>query len=346
MAVETKSKTIPDILLKYVGKGNTGIENLGNTCFLNVCMQALSHTYELSEFLDSDKCSQTLKEGTDDALILNEWNDLRRVMWSGNGVVNPGKFVHNIQSISQRKNRDLFTGFAQNDMPEFLLFIIDCMHTSVSRKITMNIRGNAENNVDELAVQCYSVLKSIYEKDYSEIMDMFYGMYVSVIISKDGQRRLGTKPETYFILDMPILEETFVAKNIYECFDLFIKPEVLEGDNAWFNEKTGAKEDIKKLLSFWSFPKILVITFKRFTPDGQRKINNFIDFPIEGLDLSKYVCGYNASSFQYDLYCVCNHFGGVMGGHYTAFVKNAENRWVHYNDNSIEIVNEDRKSVV
>jgi ubiquitin carboxyl-terminal hydrolase 4/11/15 len=120
---------------------------------------------------------------------------------------------------------------------------------------------------------------------------------------------------------------------------MFTKTEYLEGENAWFNESTGAKEDIKKRITFWNFPKVLVIALKRFSPDGRQKLNSMINFPLENLDLSKYVSGYSASTYKYNLYGICNHSGGVMGGHYTAFVKHADDKWIHFNDTSVETVN-------
>ena len=328
-------------LSKYHNKGYTGIDNLGNTCFLNSCLQVLNHTYELNEILDK-KTEKHMKD-IPDTKILVEWNDLRSVMWSGNGIVAPNKFVHNIHELAKIKGKEIFTGWAQNDMPEFLLFMIDCIHNSIARGIKMKISGNTENNVDERAVQCYGMLKSIYEKEYSEVMNLFFGIYMTEIMSKDGSILHSVKPENYFILDLPIFHESKNAENIYDCLDMFSKTEFLEGENAWYNEKTGGKEDIKKQATFWSFPTILVISLKRFSPDGSQKLNSYIDFPIENLDLSKYVRGYNASTFKYDLYGICNHMGGVMGGHYTAFVKHAEEKWVHFNDTSVEIVDDPNK---
>ena len=45
-----------------------------------------------------------------------------------------------------------------------------------------------------------------------------------------------------------------------------------------------------------------------------------ITFPVEGLDLSKFVLKGDQSI--YDLYAVSNHYGGLKGGHYTAFARN------------------------
>jgi len=323
---------------KYYKKGYTGIDNLGNTCFLNSCLQVLNHTYELNHVLDK-KVDEQLKPDLPDTNILKEWNDLREVMWSGNGVVSPNKFVHNVHKIAEIKKRDIFTGWAQNDMPEFLLFMIDCIHNSLSRGVNIKISGKMENKTDEVAVKCYSMLQNIYSKEYSEIMDLFFGIYMSELTSKDGSNVHVIKPENFFILDLPVLDGNVIATNIYECFDFFTKTEYMDGENAWFNEMSGQKEDIKKRITFWNLPKILVISLKRFSPDGTQKLNSLIQFPLENLDLSKYIKGYNASSYKYNLYGICNHSGGVMGGHYTSFVKHIDDQWIHFNDTRVEIVN-------
>jgi ubiquitin C-terminal hydrolase len=170
-------------------------------------------------------------------------------------------------------------------------------------------------------------------------MDLFFGIYMSELTSKDGSNVHVIKPENFFILDLPVLDGNVIATNIYECFDFFTKTEYMDGENAWFNEMSGQKEDIKKRITFWNLPKILVISLKRFSPDGTQKLNSLIQFPLENLDLSKYIKGYNASSYKYNLYGICNHSGGVMGGHYTSFVKHIDDQWIHFNDTRVEIVN-------
>jgi len=334
-------------LSKYKEKGRVGLENLGNTCFLNSCIQILNNTYELNHYLDSRRYEIYLKRDIPDSQILLEWDDLRKVMWSGNGVVTPSKFVHNIQEIAKIKNKDIFTGWVQNDMPEFLLFFIECVHNSISRSVKIRISGNAENNVDKMAISCYEMLRESYSKEYSEIMDLFYGIYVSEIVSIETGVSQSIKPECFFILDLPVwdIQKKCPVGSLHECFDLYSRPEIIEGDNAWYNETTGKKENVKKQLTFWNFPKILVIVLKRFSPCGQYKLNSLIDFPIDDLDLSNYVRGYNMSSYKYDLYGVCNHIGGVMGGHYTSFVRNSENIWLHFNDNSVELLTNNKNVI-
>lgn len=330
---------------KYKTNGITGMENIGNTCFLNSCMQVINHTYELNDFLDSEKYKNHLKEHNINTDALMAWDELRNVMWSGNGVVSPKKFVNIMQHIAKEKHQDLFTGYSQNDMPEYFMFFIDCMHNSISRSVKMKISGNVINVTDKLAVECYKLLQSMYEKEYSEILDLYYGIYVNQITDIKGEKSLVLKPESYSILDLPIIEGNSVKTTLYDCLNLFVKPEILDGDNAWFNESTNTKQPALKNVVFWNFPKILVIVLKRFTPDGRGKINVKIDFPIENLDLSQYVLGYNPKSYVYDLFGICNHTGNTNGGHYSTFVKHASNKWIHFNDNIIEIVDDPVKMV-
>ena len=323
-------------LSKYHNKGLVGLENLGNTCFLNSCLQVLNNTYELNIFLESKSCKNYIKKDIPEANFIHEWEDLRNVMWSDNGLVAPRKFVHSLQKMASLKNRDIFTGWSQNDMPEFLQFFIECIHNSISRSEIVVINGIAKNAKDKIAIKCYEMIKQIYKKEYSEIYELFYGINYSQLISLETNETVSIMPECFFTVDLPIKNQNKTATNLYDCFELFTEPEYLEGDNAWLNEKTNQKENVKKQYSFWKFPKIIVIILKRFSMDGTNKITDLIDFPLENLDLSKYVKGYHSDSYKYDLYGVCNHVGNVSGGHYTAFVKNSQNVWNHFNDNQVE----------
>ena len=99
--------------------------------------------------------------------------------------------------------------------------------------------------------------------------------------------------------------------------------------------KIQKKELMQKQIRFWSLPQILIITLKRFS-NSNRKTQIFVDFPFNDLDLSKYVVGYNKETYKYDLYGVCNHSGGVLGGHYTSYIKSSNNSWYHFNDQSVD----------
>jgi len=317
---------------KYENRGLSGLLNLGNTCFINSCIQILSHTYELNSFLESDIFMKKIQHKNDSILLL-EWNSLKNLLWSNNCIISPGKFISTIQKTAEIKKIDIFTGYSQNDLPEFLLFIIDCFHNSLAREINMSISGNCENKTDEIAIKCFEMIKNMYSKEYSEIWNMFYAIHVSEITSLENGEILQQTPEPYFIINLPIPNNNKFP-SLIDCFELYVEGEILSGDNAWFNEKTGKKENILKKLQFWSFPSILVIDFKRFNSNGQKN-QKLITFPLDELDLSKYVIGYKKNSFKYELYGVCNHSGGVLGGHYTAYIKNANNKWYHFDDATV-----------
>lgn len=316
----------------FKNKGLSGLANLGNTCFINSCVQVLSHTYELNTFLDKGSYKPHLKRDPGSAILL-EWDNLRKLMWNENCIISPGKFINTIQKVAQCKGRDIFTGYSQNDLPEFLLFIIDCFHTSLSREIKMTISGTPSNTTDKIAIQCFDMIKTMYSKEYSEIWNLFYAVHVSEISDLKTGNTIKNTPEPYFMLDLPIPGNN-KSPSLSDCLNLYVEGEVLDGENGLIDETTGGKIDIRKKIQFWSFPNILVIGLKRFNA-RLHKTQTLVTFPLDDLNLSEYVIGYKKHSYVYELYGVCNHSGGVSGGHYTAYVKNANEKWYHFNDTSV-----------
>ena len=79
-------------------RGLTGLTNLGNTCFINSCIQILSHTTELNVFLNGNYKSK-LNNNKLDGLILIEWDNLRKLMWSQNCIISPQRFIKQLQMV-------------------------------------------------------------------------------------------------------------------------------------------------------------------------------------------------------------------------------------------------------
>ena len=324
--------------LKYENKGLSGLVNIGNTCFLNSCMQILSHTYELNDFLNNKIYKNKINKIAD-SIILLEWDKLRIMLWSQNCIIAPNGFVDAIRKISTIKKRDLFTGFNQNDISEFLLFIIECFHNALMREVNMEVVGNAINDTDAIAIKCYDMIKYTYSKEYSEIIDIFFGISVSHIKNLNGES-LSIKPEPFNILSLSIpIHKPDIT--IFDCMDEYCKSERLDGDNSILNETTGIKEIANKNIFFWSLPNILIIDLKRYDSYG-RKITNLIHTNLDNIDFTQYILGYNKYSYIYELYGICNHSGGTNGGHYTCIIKNANNIWYEFNDTNIREIQENK----
>ena len=118
-------------------------------------------------------------------------------------------------------------------------------------------------------------------------------------------------------------------KSIYDCLDLFTHEEIVKNI---FCEKCNKKMNFKKRLEIDKFPKYLTLILKRFkyTSMFTTKIDNLITFPIENLDLTKYITQ-KEGKITYDLFGVVNHVGGLTGGHYHCDIKQ-EDTWIKYDD--------------
>eukprot|EP00026_Physarum_polycephalum_P002218 Phypoly_transcript_02223.p1 GENE.Phypoly_transcript_02223~~Phypoly_transcript_02223.p1 ORF type:complete len:953 (+),score=145.56 Phypoly_transcript_02223:40-2898(+) len=128
--------------------------------------------------------------------------------------------------------------------------------------------------------------------------------------------------------------------NLQECLSLFSREEQLANENAWncLTCKT-SRQAIKKI-EYWKLPKILVLHLKRFhfLRDQRGKIETMVEFPINGLDMSDFVVGPRGSPLIYDLFAVCNHYGSLQSGHYTAYAK-LQDEWFLFDDGRATPIN-------
>uniref|UniRef100_A0A8C2GB80 ubiquitinyl hydrolase 1 n=1 Tax=Cyprinus carpio TaxID=7962 RepID=A0A8C2GB80_CYPCA len=100
-----------------------------------------------------------------------------------------------------------------------------------------------------------------------------------------------------------------------------------------------------KKLDLWSVPPVLVVHLKRFSYSRymRDKLDSLVDFPLRDLDMSEFLINPNAGPCRYDLIAVSNHYGGMGGGHYTAFAKNKEDqKWYSFDDSSVSPSSEEQ----
>ncbi|KAJ9549733.1 hypothetical protein OSB04_022276 [Centaurea solstitialis] len=132
--------------------------------------------------------------------------------------------------------------------------------------------------------------------------------------------------------------------SLFSCLDAFLKEEPLGPDDMYC---PGCKEhrQATKKLDLWRLPDIIVFHLKRFSYSRflKNKLDTFVNFPIHNLDLSKYVKSKDVAggSSVYELYAISNHYGGLGGGHYSAYAKLVEeDRWYHFDDSHVTPVSE------
>lgn len=129
--------------------------------------------------------------------------------------------------------------------------------------------------------------------------------------------------------------------NLSDCFNLYTKTEDLSEQDYWFCSKCKTHQPSTKKFDLWSLPPVLVVHLKRFSYSRicRDKIDSLVDFPLTDLDMQPYVINKKIGeqhSTMYNLIAVSNHYGGLGGGHYTAYGKNRnDGKWYYFDDSSV-----------
>uniref|UniRef100_A0A8C5MHD4 Ubiquitin carboxyl-terminal hydrolase n=1 Tax=Leptobrachium leishanense TaxID=445787 RepID=A0A8C5MHD4_9ANUR len=130
-----------------------------------------------------------------------------------------------------------------------------------------------------------------------------------------------------------------------DCIELFTTKEKLGAEDPWYCPNCKEHQQATKKLDLWSLPPVLVVHLKRFSYSRymRDKLDTLVDFPVSDLDMSKFLINPNAGPCCYNLIAVSNHYGGMGGGHYTAFAKNKDDgKWYYFDDSSVSPASEDQ----
>ena len=158
----------------------------------------------------------------------------------------------------------------------------------------------------------------------------------------DDMRGTGTWKGAELLADEEIASKRLLRNNrkkngisLEDCLNEFSKSETLSENNAWYCPRCKEHRRADKMFELWKAPDILVMHLKRFSSNRnlRDKLEVRVEYPTENLDLSTMVRDQqDGKSLVYDLIAVDNHYGGLGGGHYTAYAKNFYNDgWYEYN---------------
>ncbi|XP_063220318.1 ubiquitin carboxyl-terminal hydrolase 32 isoform X2 [Bacillus rossius redtenbacheri] len=187
-----------------VEKGATGLNNLGNTCFMNAALQCVSNTRALTEYFIKNIHHYELNRTNSLGMkghIAKRYGELIQELWSGNyKTVAPLKLRWTIAKYAPR-----FNGFQQHDSQEFLAFLLDGLHEDLNRVhdkpyIELN---DSDGREDEVVAR--EAWESHVLRNKSIIVDLFHGQLKSKVTCKVcGHESVCFDPFNYLSLPLPM----------------------------------------------------------------------------------------------------------------------------------------------
>ncbi|KAI0353045.1 cysteine proteinase [Trametes cingulata] len=278
-----------------------GLNNTGNTCFLNSALQCLLHTPPLLHVLLKHSKSEPSPKNLSCMACA-----LRQVMceaFHNPRSITPYPVITKLQVIAKHMRRG-----RQEDSHEFLRYFIDALQKS------------------SLAGLSGKVDPKIAEKTW------VYKIFGGLLRSRVKCLSCGHNSDTFDrMLDLSV--DIAGVSTLKDALRKFVAVDHLRGADKYKCEKCKKPVNADKQFTIDEAPLVLTLHLKRFSPMG-RKIPHPVAYQ-ERLTLQPYM---SEGKFgpSYTLYGVISHAGsGPNSGHYYAHVKGANGSWYEMNDDSV-----------
>lgn len=261
---------------RLVTRGLVGLQNLGNTCFMNCSLQCLSHTIQLVDYFTTSSDwkyainrSNPLGRNGEVAEAFGEF--LNSIY--GNVFEHDPKYMRkddesplviypvNIRNILA-KHQPMFRGNSQHDAQELLAFLLDGLHEDLNQ---VRSKPWVEDVVSDGTIDDYEIAREAWRRyllrNRSIIVDLLQGQLKSTL-QCNYCRTKSVKFETFMFLSLP-LNSSKQSMTLYDCLKDFCQVEKLFGDHQWRCPTCKDFRNAEKRMELWSAPPVLIIHLKR-----------------------------------------------------------------------------------
>ncbi|XP_050394130.1 ubiquitin carboxyl-terminal hydrolase 36 [Patella vulgata] len=292
---------------KKVHKIGAGLVNMGNTCFLNSCLQCLTYTPPLVNYCLAQEHANTCKQAGF-CLMCELQRHVRRSYENGGHAIKPQSILQKLKMIAKHMHWG-----RQEDAHEFLRYVIDGLQKSC-------LNGYAK--LDK------------FSKETTVVNQIFGGFLRSQVQCMKCKERSNTY-DPFMDISLDIKN----VNNLEKAFEKYVQPETLDNENAYMCPRCKHKVPAHKRFSIHKAPNVLTVQLKRFDYNRMMgKISRHIQFPGK-LNLRPYMSIRQGDAVNYQLYGVLVHSGyHCNSGHYYCFVKSASQVWYCMNDSMVEQV--------
>ena len=329
-------------------KGVTGIANMRNTCYMNAALQALRHNTEISAFFLENRFNQWIdrKPNSPKVELVRAYADLLRSLWSASkpAYVRPTGFIQSMIPAAVAAGFEQFQIPLQHDSHEFLTFLLDQLHEGMAEEVNIEInRPKAISEQDRSIESALIAWKRIFGKQYSPFTEMVYGLFRSTLTCQTCQHKSDSW-ETFNCLKLPVpaASASEAPATLHSMLKEEFKDETIEGyacDKCSPTRTTAVRQ-----VRIWRLPRMILLSLKRFTPDGRKLYTNFQLPSSETIVFQPYFSTDSPEPSQhqaYECFATVDHHGSAGGGHYTAQAKSPlTEKWHAFDDETASSISE------